>query len=217
MKLPVSLFAACLLAAVAAPAAWAAPVTAQQSITLQPGKAENTLTAPISKVHTVAGEFVDTYVFTGIDRWAMVNGSLTTIGMSNQFDIDFVSAALNGVNYSFSRSAMGANADALEVGKLLTARFSGPLVLEIRGVAGQGLAAGTAISASYSGTLNVTQVPEPGSLALAAFGLAGAAVTVRRRRSGAMLNDPLAAASASSAVSNLSASTSAPAATGTRA
>lgn len=162
-------------------AALAAPVAATQSVALQSGEQSETQTAPFSAVHKVAGEFIDTYVFTGIDRWAMVNGSLTTIGLSAPFDIDFISAVINGVSFSFSKSTLSGKAQALEIGSLNDIRVSGPLVLQIRGRAGEGLRDGAAINASYAGTLNVTQLPEPGSLALTALAL-GAIALVRRQR-----------------------------------
>lgn len=185
MKLTTRLFAAAataVLSAAAASAALAAPVTAAQSVALQQGATADTKTAGFSIVHSTAGEFVDTFTFTGIDRWGMVNASLTTIGMSAAFDINFVSAVLNGATYNFTRSTMGGYRNALEIAALPDVRLSGPLVLTVRGYAGQGLTAGTPISASYSGTINVTQVPEPGTLALAALALLGGGMIVARRR-----------------------------------
>ncbi|MDH0868377.1 FxDxF family PEP-CTERM protein, partial [Mitsuaria sp. GD03876] len=182
MKLTTRLLAAAALGAASLTAALAAPVTAAQSVALQQGATADTKTAGFSIVHSVAGEFIDTFTFSGIDRWGMVNASLTTIGMSAAFDINFVSAVINGATYSFSRTKMGNFNNALEIAALPDVRLSGPLVLTVRGYAGQGLAAGTAISASYSGTVNVTQVPEPGTLALAVLALLGGGLILARRR-----------------------------------
>lgn len=159
--------------------ALAAPVTLEQTIALKPGKAANTLTTPFTTVHTVAGEFIDTYYFTGLERWAQVNGSLTTIGSSAALDIDFITAIINGVSYSFTKTAGG----VFEIGSLTNTLLTEPLTLVIHGYAGEGLAVGTAINASYSGTLNATQLPEPGSLALAGLGLAAFGLVRRQRKS----------------------------------
>ena len=150
MKLTTRLFAAAAAAVLtaAASAALAAPVSAAQSVALQQGATADTKTAGFSIVHSTAGEFVDTFTFSGIDRWGKVNASLTTIGMSAAFDINFVSAVLNGATYTFTRSTMGGYANALEIAALPDVRLSGPLVLTVRGYAGQGLAAGTPISAA---------------------------------------------------------------------
>ncbi|WP_416758059.1 FxDxF family double-cut PEP-CTERM protein [Roseateles sp. So40a] len=182
MTFTTRLLAAFALTAAGLTAAVAAPVTAQQSVALQQGSNADTKTAGFSIVHSVAGEFIDTFVFSDIERWGVVNASLTTIGMSTAFDINFVSAVLNGATYSFTRTTMGGYRNALEIAALPDIRLSGPLVLTVRGYAGQGLTAGTPISASYSGTINVTQVPEPGTLALAVLALLGVSLIVARRR-----------------------------------
>ncbi|SEK98053.1 PEP-CTERM protein-sorting domain-containing protein [Roseateles sp. YR242] len=167
--------------AVGAAAAHAAPVTAAQSVALQASKTSSTLTAGFTSVHTVAGEFVDTFTFTGASGLAMVNGSLAAIGSTQSLDIDFITALINGVSYTITRSALGGNPDGIEIASLLNTALTTPLVLTIHGYAGAGLAAGTAINASYSGTINVTQVPEPASMALAAVGLMGLVFTRRRK------------------------------------
>ncbi|MBO9689507.1 FxDxF family PEP-CTERM protein [Roseateles chitosanitabidus] len=178
-----NLFARLTLAAALAAgavAAQASVVTAEQTVALQSGTNANTLTAGFSTVHTVAGEFVDTFTFTGWNFQSWVNGSLTTIGSTAMLDIDFVTATLNGVSYKFSVTPMGRNPDGIEQGNLANFATNGPLVLTVHGYAGSGLAAGTAINASYSGTVNVTKIPEPASMALAGLGLLGV-IGVRRK------------------------------------
>ncbi len=182
MKLTTRLFAAAILTAAAASTALAAPVTAAQSVALQQGASADTKTAGFSIVHSTAGEFVDTFTFTGIDRWGMVNASLTTIGMSAAFDINFVSAVLNGATYNFTRSTMGGYRNALEIAALPDARLSGPLVLTVRGYAGQGLAAGTPISASYPARSTSRRSPSRARCALAVLALLGGGLIVARRR-----------------------------------
>jgi len=60
--------------------------------------------------------------------------------------------------------------------------LSGPYQLIVTGRAGQGLADGTVISASYAGTFDLeNQVPEPSGLTLMLAGLF--AVAIARRRS----------------------------------
>ncbi|MBB3197063.1 FxDxF family PEP-CTERM protein [Roseateles terrae] len=171
-------FAALLITSVATQAA---PVLADQSVALQASKTGTTQTGTFKSVHTVAGEFIDTFTLTGVDGWARINASLTTLGSTQAVDIDFVSATLNGVAYSFNRSLLGANPDGVETGSFINTLLSTPLVLTVHGYAGAGLAAGSPINASYSGTFNVTQVPEPASLTLAVAGLIGVGVSRRRR------------------------------------
>lgn len=121
-------------------------------------------------VHTDDLDFIDTFNFS-IDGAVSANVSLVTIG-ADASNIDFVSADLNGIALSLSANGF------FETGSLADTDFTGPLVLTVRGRSGA--TGGT--SAAYSGTINVTIIPEPSTSFLMGLGLAGLAIGARRAR-----------------------------------
>ena len=121
-------------------------------------------------LHTDDVDFTDTFNFT-IDGAVSANVSLVTIG-EGASNIDFVSADLNGIALSLSANGF------FETGSLGNTDLTGPLVLTVRGRSGA--TGGT--FASYSGTINVTIVPEPSTAALMGLGLVGLAFGARRAR-----------------------------------
>lgn len=126
------------------------------------------LTATFSALHT-AGAFTDTFTFT-LPGILSADASVVTIG-SGVADIDFTSGTLNGLPLLLTTDAGGF------VELLYTpAPFavSGPLTLIVKGTSGS--------NASYSGTLNVSVVPEPETMALMLAGLGVLGHLVRRRR-----------------------------------
>lgn len=126
------------------------------------------LTSTFSAVHT-AGSFTDTFTFTlsGITSASL---SLITIG-AGIADIDFTSATLNSLPLTLTTDAGG----FVEILYSPTDfAVTGPLTLIVNGTSGA--------NASYSGTLNVTAVPEPETVALMLAGLGVLGFVARRRR-----------------------------------
>jgi MYXO-CTERM domain-containing protein len=146
-----------------------------QGVTLVPNvAAPGTFSAGWGVTHSFAGAFTDVFSFTsGVS--GNVASSLVTIGFLSTTDIDFNSVSINGAAYSIT-----------DLGSVDLASFgpqfvNSPMVLTVTGIAAPSLAAGTAIAASYAGTLNVSPVPEPSSAALWMAGLGAGGLLVRRR------------------------------------
>lgn len=121
-------------------------------------------------LHTDDADFVDTFTFT-IEGAVSANVSLVTIG-EGASNIDFLSADLNGIALTLDPNGF------FESGFLATTDFTAPLVLTVTGRSGA--TGGT--FASYSGTINVTIIPEPSTTLLMGLGLAGLAFATRRAR-----------------------------------
>jgi hypothetical protein len=186
-------FLSAALLAFSATTAVATPVVTMastQRVSLSVG-ANGSQSAMFGTTHLKAGLFTDTFFFADTASLALVNGGLSTIGFSAAFDIDFITATLNGVAFDFTKTTKFGVFEALERGKFTNQELFSPFTLIVNGRAGQGLTDGAAIAATYSGNLNVSrvfqvsqvsQVPEPSSFALLAAGLVGAAFVSRRRR-----------------------------------
>lgn len=134
-----------------------------ESITLDGG------TQFFGAVHVDGDDFVDTFTFV-IDDALSASVSLITIG-SGASNIDFTSADLNGIALTLTPNGF------LETGSLATTLVSSPLVLTVRGTSD---AAG-GIFASYSGTINVSVIPEPSVALMMGLGLSGLALASRRK------------------------------------
>jgi len=173
-----------LTLALAAPFAQAAPIP----LALSGGPTNYSATFSSNK--TAAGNFSDQFIF-GLGGQGLINGSLIAIfSQANRASqqIVFNSANVNSLGFVSEPDDIDMG-DVLRVSFLLDSLASGDLLLTVNGCAGacDGVQQrGSPISASYSGTLNVTRtVPEPGSLALALtslVALGGVGVTARRRR-----------------------------------
>ncbi|XHS80127.1 FxDxF family PEP-CTERM protein [Burkholderiaceae bacterium UC74_6] len=171
--------AAALLALVGI--AQASPTPSSNSVVMAPNMGGGGFSAGISATKTVAGDFVDVFNLTGLEGWLQVDGLLKTLGTGGA-DIDFYSVLLNGHALELSQTAVGPYADFKELASLVQYDVQGPLVLTVSGHAGGNAADGTQIAASYSGSVNAMEIPEPASIGLVAIAAAGAAFAGRRRK-----------------------------------
>ncbi len=165
----------------AAACAQAGPVTTTSSTVTMVQNGHGGASAGISNTLTMAGDFSDTYTLSGLSGLAYFAGSLMTAG-HDYSGIDFYNATINGTQYSLSQIAAGGFADYMERGSISALELGSPFTLVINGHAGDGLADGTAISATYSASVTLTSVPEPTSIALAGLGLLTCVVATRRRK-----------------------------------
>jgi hypothetical protein len=146
----------------------------------------NFTTAFFGAVHTDAVDFVDVFTIRlgsghpfGPTDLFEVSVSLVTTGSGGQ-NIDFFSARLDD-DASLALDIQTFAGGFLETAGTLSIQPQLPLpfTLWVRGGSG----AGAGVAASYSGTVNVRLVPEPGTRLLTAIGLVClAAVTPRRSR-----------------------------------
>jgi len=162
-------------------AATGSAMAATTDVTLKADAAGVNLTAGISKSFSKAGFFEDIYTFSSFSGMAFVNGTISSLATRQTGDIDFQSVVLNGVSFDLTKKAAGSNPDGDEFARLVDASFGPQLTLVVKGYAGGSLAAGAAIAATYSGTVNITPVPEPQSYALLLAGLAAVGFVARRR------------------------------------
>ena len=128
-------------------------------------------TAYFGALHTDNAPFTDTFDFNVLGP-VLASASLITIGLTPAQNVDFTSATLNGVALSLSPTGVAEAAFTFaELG------LTGPLQLVVMGTTG----AGGGFSSSYAGTVNVTQIPEPGTWALMLSGLSGIGFMARRQ------------------------------------
>jgi PEP-CTERM motif len=123
-------------------------------------------------LHTDNADFTDIFNFINVAGPVTANASLVTIGAGLN-NIDFLSASLNGQPLTLSATGF------FETGSIGDIDLTGPLVLTVTGKSGA--AGGT--FASYSGTVNVAAIPEPGTWAMLLAGVMGIAAIARRRLS----------------------------------
>jgi hypothetical protein len=160
----------------------AAAATAVQAddviINVNLGGSATEQSAAFGVTHLEKGAFADTFNFSPSAGTYFVDASLVTLGFSPRTDVTFSAAYVNGHELTLSGSGL------LEYGYLLPTAITGPLVLTVFGYVDFEDTSFTPASASYSGTLNVSAVPEPGgyALLLAGLGVVGAAGLGRRQQ-----------------------------------
>ena len=134
--------------------------------------------------HALSGSFTDSFSFIGYSGASIFDVWLdTSVTQGNEAiqQIIFTSATLNGIALEIDPDFVSGRTTFRTAG-LSQQLTSGPLTLIVNGYAGIMGDAGRQISASYSGGVNVTPVPEPTPAALLLAGLGTVGLLVRRRR-----------------------------------
>lgn len=165
-----------LLLAVAASAVQADNVVVNVNL----GGSATEQSAAFGVTHLEKGAFADTFNFSPSAGTYSVDASLVTLGFSPRTDITFTAAYVNGHELTLSGPGL------FESGFLLPSVITGPLALSVFGYVDFEDTGFTPASASYSGTLNISAVPEPGGYAmlLAGLGVVGT-LGLKRRCQGA--------------------------------
>jgi hypothetical protein len=154
-------FIAAAVLSLAASASFATTVTLTQDIT-NPAK----FTGGFTVTHT--GAFSDTFTFSPTLPSSLVSASLISIGFTPADNINFTSVKLNGFALDIVNGVVDTAITAAQL------NLTGPLTLSVIGTSGS--------NASYSGTINVTAVPEPETFAMLGAGLALVGFAARRRK-----------------------------------
>ncbi|MYN29062.1 FxDxF family PEP-CTERM protein [Duganella levis] len=131
--------------------------------------AGSSYTGGFNVTHSSAGSFTDEFIISPEFPSTTVSAVLSTIGFEPSQYITFSSVKLNGIALTLSNLNPGVLAYTPSEFAL-----SGPITLTVVGSSGG--------NASYSGTINLTVVPEPEGYALMLAGLGVVGYISRRKR-----------------------------------
>lgn len=154
----------------------ASPATAATALTLNPGP-NGTQSVGFDKTIATAGAFSETFTFT-LPNDGVTSASLVTIAVNRLTNINFTSATLNNVAFTFSPTGV------FEFGSVNgISTMAGQQTLVVNGTSGGNGSFGGNISFAPAGGV----VPEPATWALMilGFGLVGG---MMRRRAGSPAN-----------------------------